>query len=119
MTLSAAAMALNLLLVAALVLGLSNAGRLLGPKPAHEGDAELPFETGELPFQAAEDRMAVLYHRFAVLFVVFDADLAFLLPWALNRPALDLEQVLAVTAFSAILAFMLAYFWKKGVLECS
>ena len=62
--------------------------------------------------------MTVLYHRFAVLFVVFDVDLAFLLPWALNRPALNLVSMTAITFFTLIVLFMLAYFWRKGALEC-
>jgi NADH:ubiquinone oxidoreductase subunit 3 (subunit A) len=113
-----AAMAVNLVLVLAIALGMSNAGRWLGPRPAHEGDGDLPYETGERPIQPAEDRMAVLYHRFAVLFVVFDADLAFLLPWALNRRGLDAGQLAAVTVFAGLTALMLAYLWRKGALEC-
>ena len=115
---SAWAIGLDLVLVAALVLGLSNAGRFLGPKPEHLGDADLPFETGEVPLESAKGHMAVLYWRFAVLFVVFDVDLAFLLPWALNRRALDLAQMVSVSVFLALVSFMLAYFWRKGALEC-
>lgn len=115
---SGVAILLNLFFVLVLVSVFSSAGALLGPKPAHEGDAELPYETGERPFEPAMERMSVLYYRFAVLFVVFDVDLAFLLPWALNRPTLDLEQMVSLSVFVAIAAFMLAYFWKKGVLEC-
>jgi NADH-quinone oxidoreductase subunit A len=112
------AMGLNVLMVLALALVFSNSGRFLGPRPVHEGDAELPYETGEVPFRSAAGHMAVLYYRFAVLFVVFDVDLAFLLPWALNRSTATLGQLASVTFFAAIVAFMLAYLWKKGVLEC-
>ena len=62
--------------------------------------------------------MTVSYWRYAVLFVVFDVDLAFLLPWALSRPILDLTSMLAITGFIALVLLMLAYFWRKGVLEC-
>ena len=112
------AMALNVLLVLALVLAFSNAGRVLGPRPVHEGDADEPYETGMLPFAPAADRMSVLYWRFAVLFVVFDVDLAFLLPWATSRGSVAAAETAAMTLFVALLAFMLAYFWRKGVLEC-
>ncbi len=113
---------LALLINALVVLGVTglfaNAGRLFGPKPKHQGDADLPYETGLPPLAPAHERMTVLYWRFAVLFVVFDVDLAFLLPWALSKPAIDFQAMLAVTAFVALVLLMLAYFWRKGALEC-
>lgn len=114
----AAALAVNFVLVLALVLAFSNSGVLLGPRPRHEGDAEELYETGLTPIEPASQHMSVLYYRFAVLFVVFDVDLAFLLPWALNRQGLDLEQMISMSLFVGLLAFMLAYFWSKGALEC-
>lgn len=96
----------------------ANAGKLFGPKPEHKGDAELPYETGMPPLAPAYERMTVSYWRFAVLFVVFDVDLAFLLPWAVAKPAVDLTSLLAITGFTAVVLLMLAYFWRKGVLEC-
>ncbi len=50
--------------------------------------------------------------------MVFDVDLAFLLPWALSKPVLDFNSMLAITGFIALVLLMLAYFWRKGVLEC-
>ncbi len=113
------AIAVNVLAVLLLVLGLSNSAKLLGPVPRHEGDMDMPYETGEPPFEDAHQHMSVMFHRFAVLFVVFDVDLAFLLPWALNRRALDMVQVASVSVFAALVAFMLAYLWRRGALECS
>ena len=115
---SAMAIGLDVALTSGIVVAMASAGWLFGPKPRHEGDADLPFETGERPFEPAIDRMAVLFYRFAVLFVIFDVDLAFLLPWALNRRSLDLAQMLTMSGFVGLVAFMLAYFWRKGVLEC-
>lgn len=115
---TALAIAVNLALTGAVVFAMANAGRILGPKGRHEGDAELPYETGEVPRESAALHMTVLYYKFAVLFVVFDVDFAFLLPWALNRRSLDLEQMATMSVFVALAAFMLAYFWRKGALEC-
>ena len=97
---------------------LAGAGRLFGPRPKHKGDADLPYETGLPPLAPAYERMTVSYWRYAVLFVVFDVDLAFLLPWALSKPVLDADSLMAITAFTALVLLMLAYFWRKGVLEC-
>lgn len=113
---------LALLINAVVVLGITglftNAGRLFGPKPKHQGDADLPYETGMVPLAPAYERMTVSYWRYAVLFVVFDVDLAFLLPWALSKPVLDFSSMIAVTGFIGLVLLMLAYFWRKGVLEC-
>ncbi len=97
----------------------AGAGWMFGPRSKREGDADMPYETGLPPLAPAHERMTVLYWRFAVLFVVFDVDLAFLLPWVLlKRSDLDLGAMLAITGFTGILLMMLAYFWRKGVLEC-
>jgi NADH:ubiquinone oxidoreductase subunit 3 (subunit A) len=112
------ALGVNALIVLALTGFFSNAGRLFGPRSSHAGDADMPYETGLPPLSPAHERMTALYHRFAVLFVVFDVDLAFLLPWALNRRGLDAAALTAVTVFTAIVLLMIAYFWRKGALEC-
>ena len=112
------ALAINFLAVLAITGLFTNAGKLFGPKSVHEGDADMPYETGLPPLSPAHERMTVLYHRFAVLFVVFDVDLAFLLPWALNKPTLNALSMAAITGFMLTVLFMLFYFWRKGALEC-
>lgn len=115
---TAVAMAVDLLFVLGLVGAFATANRLLGPKVVHTADGRLPYETGMPPIEPAVDRMSVTYWRFAVLFVVFDVDLAFLLPWAHTRAGLDKGQAAAITLFMGLMLLMLAYFWRKGVLEC-
>jgi NADH:ubiquinone oxidoreductase subunit 3 (subunit A) len=112
------ALAVNFLAVLGITGLFTNAGKLFGPKSKHLGDADMPYETGLPPLSSAHERMTVLYHRFAVLFVVFDVDLAFLLPWALNKPSLNALSMAAITGFTLTVIFMLAYFWRKGALEC-
>ena len=109
---------LNLVFVALLVAALAFSSRLLGPKVRIEGEGGLPYETGMPPLDSALARMSVPYIRFALLFVLFDVDLAFLLPWALTRPQATLGGLLTVTGFVGIVALMLAYLWRKGMLEC-
>jgi NADH:ubiquinone oxidoreductase subunit 3 (subunit A) len=112
------ALGVNALIVLALTGAFTNAGRILGPRSVHRGDGDLPYEAGMPPLSAPHARMTVLYHRFAVLFVVFDVDLAFLLPWALNRRELDAASLASITGFTLVVLLMLAYFWRKGALEC-
>jgi NADH-quinone oxidoreductase subunit A len=116
---TALALGVDLIFVLGMVLFFSFANKLFGPIVAHEGDGLLPYETGMPPIENATDNMSVLYWRFAVLFVVFDVDLAFLLPYAMNRGALNLAQAASVTIFLLLMLLMLAYFWRKGVLECN
>ncbi|MDE2040278.1 MAG: NADH-quinone oxidoreductase subunit A [Elusimicrobia bacterium] len=115
---TALAMALDAAFTLALLLVFSNVNRWLGPAPRHEGDGQLPYETGMPPIERAEGSMAVAYYRFAVLFVVFDVDLAFLLPWALSRPVFGAAAATAMSVFVGLLLLLLAYLWRKGVLEC-
>ncbi len=115
---SALAIAIDVVLVLGLVGFFTQASRLLGPRPKHQGDADIPYETGERPFELALPRMSVLYWRFAVLFVIFDVDLAFLLPWALTSPKPGALEMAAVSVFVAMVGLMLGYFWRKGELEC-
>ena len=109
---------LDVLFVGGIAFALSYAGRILGPTPKHRGDGNLPYETGMRPIEHAEDKISVLYWKYAVLFVVFDVDLALLFPWALSRSSLTLHNVLSVSLFVGITGLMIAYFWAKGVLEC-
>ena len=113
------AILINLILTAGLAGALAAASRLLGPRAAMGTDGNMPYETGMPPIESALSRMTVLYIRFAVLFVIFDVDLAFLLPWVLNRAKLSLELMLGMTAFVALVGLMLAYVWRKGALECN
>ncbi|MBI5242922.1 MAG: NADH-quinone oxidoreductase subunit A [Elusimicrobia bacterium] len=114
----AAALIINFLLVLALVAGMTFASPLFGPKRKLSGEKGVPYETGMPPYGAPYGRMTVSYYRFAVLFVVFDVDLAFLLPWVLLRRSLSLEAMLSMTVFLGLIALTLAYLWRKGALEC-
>ena len=109
---------INAGLVLGIVLALVSASMILGPTSRLEGDGGLPYETGMPPLGSASHRNAISYVRFAVLFVVFDVDLAFLLPWVCARQRLDLAMMAALTVFLGLAALMLAYVWRKGALEC-
>ena len=115
---TALAITADVFFVFALMAFFLNSGRLFGPHPVHQGDADIPFETGERPFEPALGHMSIYYWRFAVLFVAFDVDLAFLMPWILCRSSLNAFEMVGINVFMGLIALMLAYFWRKGVLEC-
>ena len=59
----------------------------------------------------------VQYYLYALLFVIFDVEIAFLYPWALVWKSLGWVAVIEMAVFIMILAVGLAYAWRKGVLE--
>ena len=59
----------------------------------------------------------VQYYIFALIFVVFDVEVAFLYPWAVAYNALGLFALVEMVIFLGILVLALAYAWRKGLLE--
>ncbi len=114
----AMALILNFLLCAALAAGMTFASPLLGPRSELKGEKGLPYETGMKPLGPPSGRMAASYYRFAVLFVVFDVDLAFLIPWVWLKGQATLGMMVSMSAFLAMVALTLAYVWRKGALRC-
>ncbi len=82
-----------------------------------------PYECGMNLFQESNLQFDIKYYLYALLFILFDIEIIFIIPWAL---ATDLVSARAhcpwlgpveVTIFLVILAVGLAYAWKKGALE--
>ncbi len=80
----------------------------------------LKNETYECGIETVGDtwvQFKVQYYLFALVFVVFDVEALFLLPWAVAYNAMSLYMVLEMVLFILILAGGLVYAWQKGVLE--
>ncbi len=81
------------------------------------------YECGEVPQGEAWVQYNVRYYIFAMLFVLFDVEAAFLLPWAVGFEALYKTPGLEILAFFEMLLFLLflavalIYAWRKGALE--
>ena len=92
-------------------------GGVLGPRrPAAEKNA--PYECGFEAFEDARMRFDVRYYLLAILFIVFDLEIAFLFPWAVVLPQLGERGIVTMSTFLFILVLGFAYIWKKGALEC-
>ena len=91
-------------------------GNLLGTK---RPDAEKlsPYECGFNAFEDARMQFDVRYYLVAILFIVFDLEIAFLFPWAVALDAIGSAGLVAMGIFLAILVVGFAYEWKKGALE--
>jgi NADH-quinone oxidoreductase subunit A len=101
--------------VGPLVLG-SGVSRLLG---VHRPDAEKlsPYECGFEAFEDARMKFDVRYYLIAILFILFDLEIAFLFPWAIVLRELGMFGFVAMLVFLAILVVGFVYEWKKGALE--
>jgi NADH-quinone oxidoreductase subunit A len=91
-------------------------GWLLGPKRA--GAEKLsPYECGFEAFEDARMKFDVRYYLVAILFIIFDLEIAFLFPWAVVFKDIGLTAIVAMAIFLGILVIGFVYEWKKGALE--
>jgi len=76
-----------------------------------------PYECGFDAFEDARMKFDVRYYLVAILFIVFDLEIAFLFPWAVALGKIGLFGLAAMAVFLAILVVGFIYEWKKGALE--
>ena len=91
-------------------------GHFLGPQ-RDSAAKMMPYESGMNPIGSAVRRMPVRYYLIAVLFVLFDIEVIFLLPWAVVLRKLGLFALIEMLVFVAILLVGYIYVWRKGALE--
>lgn|SRR5690554_5725820 len=92
------------------------AGFVLGPRRPDEQKVST-YECGFEPFDDAHGRFDVRYYLVAILFIIFDLEIAFLFPWAIVLDEVGVFGLLAMFLFLAILVVGFIYEWKKGALE--
>ena len=91
-------------------------GFALGPRrPDQEKNS--PYECGFEAFESARMKFDVRYYLVAILFILFDLEIAFLFPWAVVLEDLGIFGFWAMVLFLAILVVGFLYEWKKGALE--
>jgi len=76
-----------------------------------------PYECGFEPFDDARIRFDVRYYLVAILFIIFDLEVAFLFPWAVSLGDLGAFGFWSMLMFLAVLTIGFIYEWKKGALE--
>ena len=76
-----------------------------------------PYECGFEAFDDSRMKFDVRYYLVAILFIIFDLEIAFLFPWAVSLDAVGKFGLLAMALFLAILVVGFIYEWKKGALE--
>ncbi len=91
-------------------------GKLLGPnRPDSEKNS--PYECGFEAFEDARMKFDVRYYLVAILFILFDLEIAFLFPWAVAYKDIGLAGFWAMMIFLGILVVGFIYEWKKGALD--
>jgi NADH-quinone oxidoreductase subunit A len=100
-------------LIALIAIGL---GYLFGPRKPSE-EKSMPYESGMTPYGEGTRRMPVRFYLIAVLFILFDIEVVFFLPWAITFRQLGLFGLFEMIVFIAILLVGYVYAWKKGALE--
>ncbi len=91
-------------------------GYLLGPKKP-DAAKNSPYECGFEVFEDARMKFDVRYYLVAILFILFDLEIAFLFPWAVSLKEIGFTGFMAMMIFLAILVVGFAYEWKKGALD--
>ena len=91
-------------------------GSVLGPNRP-DSEKLSPYECGFEAFEDARMRFDVRYYLVAILFILFDLEIAFLFPWAVALNDIGLAGFFAMMLFLGILVVGFVYEWMKGALE--
>ena len=76
-----------------------------------------PYECGFEPFEDSRIKFDVRYYLVAILFIIFDLEIAFLFPWAVSLDVVGVFGMLAMAVFLIVLVVGFIFEWKKGALE--
>ena len=99
--------------LAVVLLGL---GLLMAPRRP-DAAKDSPFECGFEAFEDSRMKFDVRYYLVAILFIIFDLEIAFLFPWAVVLDKIGTTGLLAMAVFLGVLIIGFIYEWKKGALE--
>jgi NADH-quinone oxidoreductase subunit A len=107
-----------LFIVVGIVFGgvLLGVGWFLGPRKP-DSEKLSPYECGFEAFEDARMKFDVRYYLVAILFILFDLEIAFLFPWAVSLNGIGAFGFWSMMVFLAILVIGFVYEWKKGALE--
>ncbi len=107
---------LFMVVAAGLGLALLTIGLLVAPKRP-EAEKLSPYECGFEAFEDARMKFDVRYYLLAILFIIFDLEIAFLFPWAVVFDRIGLIALIEMALFIGLLVVGFIYIWKKGALE--
>ena len=91
-------------------------GFVLGPSRP-DAQKNSPYECGFEAFEDARMKFDVRYYLVAILFILFDLEIAFLFPWAVALREIGFWGFWSMMTFLTILVLGFVYMWKKGALD--
>jgi NADH-quinone oxidoreductase subunit A len=91
-------------------------GTIFGPRRPTARKSS-PYESGMVPYGPGTRRMSVRYYLVGVLFILFDIEVVFVLPWAVVFRELGVPGLALMIVFLVVLEVAFVYAWKKGALE--
>jgi len=107
-------LAVVLLIAGAMVFG----GYFISPKKTNPHPMKLePYECGVPQLAETRERFSVRFYIVAIMFILFDIETVFLIPWAVLYKQLGVFGLVEIGIFFVVLGFGLAYLWKRGGLE--
>ncbi len=107
-----------LIILSGLLIGLSMiALNLIFAPSRSDPEKDLPYECGFDALEDARSPFNIRYYLVAILFILFDLELIFLLPWAVALPQIGNAGFVAMLLFLAILGLGLVYEWRRKALE--
>lgn len=85
----------------------------------HKPDQEKlsPYECGFAPFEESRYKFDVRFYLVAILFIIFDLEVAFLFPWAISLGSIGVFGFWSMVTFLCLLTVGFIYEWRKGALE--
>jgi NADH-quinone oxidoreductase subunit A len=110
----------NVAVYAALVVGLGllilGISHFLGPRRRNPEKLD-PYECGVPRLSETRERFSVHFYLVAILFILFDIETVFMVPYAVLYKSLRVEGLIEIGIFVSVLAYGLFYLWKRGALE--
>ena len=103
--------------LAAVMLGLGSLLGRLSTRSKSDKEKLSPYECGFEAYEDARMRFDVRYYLVAIIFIVFDLEIAFFFPWAVSLKITGTFGLIAMLVFALVLVVALAYDYKKGALE--
>ncbi len=107
---------LFLVIATAMSVGAVVASYVVGPKKP-DPEKNSAYECGFDPFGDARQRFDVRFYLVAILFIIFDLEVAFLFPWAISLGSIGVFGFWSMMVFLGVLTIGFVYEWKKGALE--
>ena len=111
---------LSIIIFLVIALGLSSAFVLINfiLAPSNPDPEKLSaYECGFEPFEDSRMEFDVRFYLVAILFIIFDLEIAFLFPWAISLGSIGLFGFVSMMIFLFILTVGFIYEWKKGALD--